>query len=42
MRNIIAHEYGRINLDEVWKAAHDSPDLVSVLEPIVAALPPPT
>ena len=42
MRNIIAHEYGRVDLDEIWKTAErDAPRLVSVLEAIVAALPPP-
>jgi uncharacterized protein with HEPN domain len=40
MRNIIAHEYGRVDLDELWKTAeHDAPRLVSTLEAIVAALP---
>jgi uncharacterized protein with HEPN domain len=42
MRNIIAHEYGRVDLDELWKTAErDAPRLVSALEAIVAALPPP-
>ncbi len=42
MRNVIAHEYGRVNFDEIWKTAqHDTPSLVSALEEIVAALPPP-
>jgi uncharacterized protein with HEPN domain len=42
MRNIIAHEYGRVDLDEVWKTVQrDMPLLVSVLETIAAALPPP-
>lgn len=42
MRNIIAHEYGKIDLDEIWKATEtDVPDLVSALEEIVARLPPP-
>lgn len=42
MRNVIAHEYGRVDLDEIWKAAERAaPRLVSALESIVAALPPP-
>ncbi len=42
MRNIIAHEYGKIDLDELWKAAEaDVPNLVSALEKIVAGLPSP-
>lgn len=42
MRNVIAHEYGRVDLDEIWKTAErDAPRLVSALESIVAALPPP-
>jgi uncharacterized protein with HEPN domain len=42
MRNIIAHEYGRVDLDELWKTANrDIPLLVSNLEAIVAGLPPP-
>jgi len=42
MRNIIAHEYGRVDLDEIWKTAErDAPLLVSALEAIVATLPPP-
>jgi uncharacterized protein with HEPN domain len=39
---LIAHEYGRVDLDELWKTAQrDAPHLVSTLEAIVAALPPP-
>jgi uncharacterized protein with HEPN domain len=42
MRNIIAHEYGRVDLDQIWQTAQrDAPRLVSELEQIVAALPPP-
>jgi uncharacterized protein with HEPN domain len=42
MRNIIAHEYGRVDLDEIWKTAQrDAPRLVTQLEKIVASLPPP-
>ncbi|WP_428675324.1 HepT-like ribonuclease domain-containing protein [Reyranella sp.] len=42
MRNIIAHEYGRVDPDELWKtASRDIPLLVSYMEAIVAALPPP-
>jgi uncharacterized protein with HEPN domain len=42
MRNIIAQEYGRVDLDELWKTAERAaPRLVSTLEAIVAALPPP-
>lgn len=43
MRNIIAHEYGRVDPDQVWRTVHrDMPSLVSTLERIVASLPPPT
>ena len=42
MGNIIAHEYGRVNLDQLWRTGHrDIPPLVAALEEIVAALPPP-
>ena len=42
MRNIIAHEYGRVDLDEIWKTVErDAPRLVLVLEEIVANLPSP-
>lgn len=42
MRNIIAHEYGRVDLDLVWKTVQrDIPPLAAVLERIVANLPPP-
>lgn len=42
MRNIIAHEYGKIDLDEIWKATQaDVPELVLALERIVVGLPPP-
>ena len=42
MRNVIAHEYGRVDLDEIWKTAErDAPRLVAALESIVAVLPPP-
>jgi uncharacterized protein with HEPN domain len=40
MRNIIAPEYGTIDLDEIWKAVQrDAPELVSALEAIMAGLP---
>jgi uncharacterized protein with HEPN domain len=33
MRNIIAHDYGDVDLDQVWKTAMDDlPSLVEVLE----------
>jgi uncharacterized protein with HEPN domain len=42
MRNIIAHQYGRVDLDIVWRTVQrDMPPLVSMLERIVADLPPP-
>lgn len=42
MRNIIAHEYGRVDLDQLWTTAHrDMPPLVFALEKIVASMPPP-
>lgn len=32
MRNIIAHDYGVVDLDQVWKTAtEDIPDLISAL-----------
>jgi len=41
MRNIIAHEYGRVDPDELWKTAErDVPQLALALEAIVVALPP--
>ena len=40
MRNIIAHEYGKVDLDEIWKATQqDVPRLAAALEEIVATLP---
>jgi len=43
MRNIIVHEYGRVDIDEVWGTVQrDLPPLVAVLESIIKALPPPT
>jgi uncharacterized protein with HEPN domain len=42
MRNIIAHEYGKIDLDEIWRTMQsDAPQLMLALEGIVASLPPP-
>lgn len=42
MRNIITHEYGRVDLDLVWRTVQrDIPPLVPVLGRIVASLPPP-
>ena len=41
MRNIVAHDYGTIDFDEVWKAVADAPRLAGVLEAMVAELPPP-
>jgi uncharacterized protein with HEPN domain len=42
MRNIIAHDYGRVNLDLIWRTAQrDIPPVVAALEKIVASLPPP-
>jgi uncharacterized protein with HEPN domain len=42
MRNIIAHEYGKIDLDEIWRTVQsDAPQLMLALEEIVASLPPP-
>ena len=42
MRNIIAHEYGRIDLDLVWRTAQrDMPPVTEALERVVASLPPP-
>ena len=41
-RNILAHNYGSIDYDVLWTILHEGiPDLVTKLEPIVAALPPP-
>jgi uncharacterized protein with HEPN domain len=42
MRNIIAHEYGRVDLDLVWRTAQrDMPPVTEALERVVASLPPP-
>jgi uncharacterized protein with HEPN domain len=43
MRNIIIHEYGRVDIDELWRTVQrDMPPLVSALEAIVNTLPPPS
>jgi uncharacterized protein with HEPN domain len=40
MRNIIAHEYGKVDLDEIWKTMQeDVPRLVATLEELVSTLP---
>jgi uncharacterized protein with HEPN domain len=42
MRNIIAHEYGRVDLDLVWRTAQrEMPPVAEALEIVVASLPPP-
>jgi uncharacterized protein with HEPN domain len=42
MRNIIAHDYGRVNLDLIWRTAQrDMPPVVAALEVVVRTLPPP-
>ncbi len=42
MRNIIAHDYGYVNLDLVWRTVHgDMPPVAEALELVVASLPPP-
>ncbi len=39
MRNILAHEYGRIDVDQLWRMArHDASRLISDLEAILADL----
>ena len=38
MRNIIAHDYGDIDLDQVWKtASNDLADVITTLEQYLAA-----
>jgi uncharacterized protein with HEPN domain len=40
-RNVLAHEYGEIQDDIMWRVATVSvPDLVNMLEPLVPPLPP--
>jgi uncharacterized protein with HEPN domain len=40
-RNVLAHEYGEIQDDIMWQVATISvPELVSLLEPLIPALPP--
>ncbi len=42
MRNIIAHEYGKVDLDEIWKTMQeDVPRLVVTLEELISTLPNP-
>lgn len=42
MRNIIAHEYGQVDIDQLWQTVRrDAPRLVAELEAIVAKLPEP-
>jgi len=42
MRNIIAHEYGRVDLNLVWRTEQrDIPPVTEALERVVASLPPP-
>lgn len=42
MRNIIAHEYGRVDLDLVWRTVQrDMPPVAEALELVAASLPPP-
>lgn len=42
MRNIIAHEYGKVDLDEIWKTMQeDVPRLVVTLEELISTLPKP-
>lgn len=38
MRNRLVHEYGIVDLEEVWSAAtHDCPELLRLLTPLVPA-----
>ncbi len=40
--DIIAHEYGRVDLDLVWRTAQrEMPPVAEALELVVASLPPP-
>ena len=40
-RNVLAHEYGRIDHKKLWTTATtDIPDLVRMLEPLIPPLPP--
>lgn len=40
LRNILIHEYGEVNLEQLWDTIHrDLPDLISRIEPLV---PPPS
>ncbi len=39
-RNVIAHEYGDIQLDRIWRVATERvPDLIRLLEPLIPPLP---
>jgi uncharacterized protein with HEPN domain len=36
MRNVLVHQYSRVNLAEVWETIqHDIPDLIGRIEPLV-------
>ena len=42
VRNIISHEYGRVDLNLVWRTVQrDMPLVTEALERVVASLPPP-
>ena len=39
-RNVIAHEYGDIQLDRIWRVATERvPDLIRLLEPLIPPAP---
>ena len=40
-RNILAHEYGEVQAEIIWRVATGSiPDLIAALEPLIPPLPP--
>lgn len=37
MRNILAHQYDKVDADEVWNVVHrDIPELIAMIEPLLA------
>lgn len=40
MRNILVHEYGRVDVEEVWRTVRDDlPALVTALEALLPTAP---
>ena len=37
-RNVIAHQYGEIQIDRIWLVANELPELILLLEPLIPAV----